>query len=63
MPPKPFKIEQPRLISSRELMEDICTWSYNAYEWCEEKHYCMTSKKLGEIYDEAEKTKYMLTLI
>lgn len=60
--PTVFKIPPIKQVSPMIVLEELCTFAYDLYEWAGEKDYCDVENLAQELSGEAAKTKYLLTL-
>lgn len=60
--PKAFKIDPIKEATCTQVVQELCDWSYQLYEWAGANHYCDVENMAQELSGKAAKTKYLLTL-
>jgi len=60
--PSAFKIPPIKQASPMAVVEELCSFAYDLYEWAGKNHYCDVENLAQELSGTAAKTKYLLTL-
>ena len=60
--PKAFKIEPIKDTASMAVVQELCDYAYELYEWAVAQHYSEVENMAQELSGKAAKTKYLLTL-